>query len=299
MVRLALLAIIVVFVLQVRGIAAADLILKIPANDPAHAQMRLLNQRGLLSSPRASLTVDRYDIALALIEPMSLFIALADTTDPRNISTEQRRLREQAVKAVSNLSREEMAQLLSAANQLLLAYADVIEALSPELTGKAKSALERIRRMADGVGSLKDDTHLVFRISVDPKAEPDNIGKPLPLLPINQTDLIARPFTGASTVESEYGVRPANTMEAAMDIAFGRFQLLSKLSALPGQDPSLLVIRPDQLSGSAMFRLEYNIGKINDLSIAGIVEYHILRSYEEPGNTSTRIGAVGGVDIRW
>jgi len=298
MVRLGLLAMVFVLVLQVRGMAAGDLIHKIPANDPAYAQLRLLNQYGMLSSPPASLSVDRYDIALALIEPLRLFIALADTTDSRNSSTEQRRLREQAVKAVSNLSREEMAQLLAAANKLLLGYADVIEELAPDLTGKAKSALERIRRIAAGA-SLKDDSRLIFRISVDPNAEPDAMHNPLPLLPIRQTDLVARPFTGGTAGDNEFGVLPANTMEAAMDIAFGRFQLLSKLTALPGQDPSLLVIRPDQLSGSAMFRLQYNIGKINDLSIAGIVEYHILRSYEEPGNTNTHIGAVGGVDITW
>jgi hypothetical protein len=307
MVRLGLLALVFVLILQVRGTAAADLIHKIPANDPARAHLRVLDRYGMLPSSRASLfdrnterLMTRYDIAFALIEPLRLFIALTDPAETKDSSSEQRRLRQQAVQAVAPLSRDDMERLLISTSQLLHSFTVVIEELAPGLTDQAKSALLRIRRtMLQGAISANDDPRVIFRISVDPNAELDAMRNPLPLMLFTNNELEPKPFTGGSPDDPLVMRRPVNAMEAAIDMAYGRFQLFSKLSTLPGQDPSLLIIRPDQLSGSAMFRLQYNIGKIDDLSIAGIVEYHVLRSYDEPGGSSTRTGAVGGFSILW
>jgi len=308
MVRLGVLALGLILVLQVRGMAAADLIHKIPVNDPARAELRVLDRYGLLSSSRAGLfnkntelLLTRYDIAYALIEPMRLFIALATPTDALNNSSEQRRLHEQAARDISGLSRDEMIRLLDSANHLLTGFTDVIEELAPGLTTQAKDALDGIRGyVLKGTTLGRGDPRVILHISLDPNVEPDPMGNPLPLLPLHHNDLVSTMVSGGASPESVKPIsRPVNVMEAAMNLAIGRFQLSSKLSTLPGLDPSLLVIRPDQLSGSAMFRLQYNIGKINDLSIAGIVEYHILRSYEEPGIANTSTGAVGGVSILW
>lgn len=301
MTRLGWLALVLLLLVQVRGMAAADLIQKIAANDPARAQLRLLDKVGLLPSSHATLfelPMTRYDVAFAMIEPLRSFIALTETPNA-NSSPEDRRLHTQVAQLLSTLSREDLLRLLTATEGLLNGYADLIEKLAPELPTKAGIALRQMRETTlKGVNTAKNDPHLIVRVSVDPNAVPDAMGNPLPLLPIHPSDIDPRPLPFSGGVSDSVRVLPANTMEASVNVIFNRLQLTTKIAKTPGSDWN--VIRPDQLSGSAMFRLQYLIGQINDnLSIGGIVEYHILRSSEESGISSTKTGSVAGVIILW
>jgi len=301
MTRFGWLALIFLFILQVRGMAAADLIEKVSAGSRAH--LHTLDKYGMLPSSRASLfggdaerLMTRYDIAFALIEPLRLFIAYTEPPVAKD-NSEQRRLREQAMRVMRNLSPDEKAQLLSVASQLLTSFADVIEKLSPGLPAQAKDALQQIRRWnLKGAISSRGDSHPVITISVDPNAESDAMGNPLPLLPFHRSDMEPKPFISEN--DSGYRVGPANSVEAMLNIVYKRFQLSGKISTLPGQEFS--TIRPDKLSGSAMVRLQCLLGQINDnLSIGGIVEYHILRSCEDTGTSNTRTGGMVGAIILW
>jgi len=301
MTRLGWLALVLLLLVQVRGMATADLIQKIPANDPARAQLRLLDKVGLLPSSHATLfelPMTRYDVAFAMIEPLRLFIALIEIPNA-NSSSEDRRLHMQAAQTLSMLSRDDLLGLLTATEGLLTGYADLIEKLAPGLPTKAGIALRQLHETTlKGANTSKNDPRFIVKVSVDPYAETDAIGRPLPILPpIHPTNIEPKPFIDGNG-NSIIGVLPAKSMEASVNVIFPRLQLTTKIAKTPGSDWN--IIRPDQLSGSAMFRLQYLIGQINDnLSIGGIVEYHILRSNEETGISSTKTGSMAGVIILW
>ncbi|MHB0935219.1 MAG: hypothetical protein ACYDCO_20420 [Armatimonadota bacterium] len=302
MTRLGFLGLALLLLMQV-GMAAADLIQKIPANDPARAQLRLLDKYGLLPSSHTTLfgkdaerLTTRYDVAFAMIEPLRLFIALTEIPTEKSPS-EERRLHTQAVQILSTLSRDEMLKLLAATDGLLDGYEDLIDKLAPALPKKAGAALQQIRENTlKGRQSSKDNSHLIVRVSVDPNAVPDTHGNPLPSY-LSDLEPKPLPFKGAES-DSVIARLPANTIETSVHVIFNRLRLTGKIANMPGADWN--IIRPDQLSGSAMVRLQYLIGQLNDdLSIGGIVEYHVLRSYEEPGVSNTRTGSVAGLIIQW
>ena len=309
MARLGWLVLVLLLLVQVRGMAAADLIQKVPANDPARAQLRLLDKYGLLPSSRATLfgrdaerLMTRYDVAFAMIEPLRLFIALNEPPTA-NSSSEASRLHTQAMQMLSALSRDEMLRLLAATERLLAGYADLIEKLAPELPNRAGHALRLLRETTlKGQRATKDDPHLIVRVSVDPNAVPDSLGNLLPPVFPRPSDTNPKPLPFIGDPDSSDGNRiwmlPTNTMETSVNIIFNRMQLTGKIYKTPGDDWN--IIRPDQLSGSAMVRFQYMIGQLNDnLSIGGIVEYHVLRSYEEPGVSNTRTGSVAGFILQW
>lgn len=309
MARLGWLALILLLLVQARGLATGDLIQKIPANDPARAQLRLLDKYGLLPSSRATLfgkdaerLMTRYDIAFAMIEPLRLFIALSKPPTA-NSSSEAIRLHTQAAQMLSALSRDEMLRVLSAAEDLLTGYGDLIEKLAPDMPDNAKRALKQLRETTlKGQRVSKDDSQLIVRVSVDPNAAPDPLSNLLPPVLSRSSDgnSKALPFIGdaGNGDGNRIWMLPTNTMETSVNIIFNRMQLTGKLYKTPGDDWN--IIRPDQLSGSAMVRFQYMIGQLNDnLSIGGIVEYHVLRSYQEPGVSNTRTGSVAGFILQW
>ena len=295
-----------VLLINMRG-SAGNLIQQVPAKSPAFAALRMLDQHKMLTTGRDALftgtaprsNVTRYDIALALIEPLSQFVALADTAGTVGSSPEQYLRRESAYRTFSSLSQNQLNHLLSAANQLLVGFADVIEELSPGLPAQAASALRKINKAATEY-KISDTTagnHLTLRVTVDPNVEPDPFRSPLPLLPIKRDEpdvqLMIAPRAGEQGL---LGVRPVNSLEAAVDLAFSGFRLYGAVSTLD-KDPRLL-IRPDQLSGSAMVGLQFNIARLDDLGITGILEYHVLRS-SDPVASNTNTGAVTGIGIIW
>jgi len=290
---------------------ASGIIQQVPAQAPAYKQLRLLEQRGMLSTVRENLLsgvpprqLTRYDFAFLLIEPLERFSALIEAQEnPSNLAPEQRQRKELAYQAISILSPDELDQLLATTTQMLLTFGDVIEELSPGLTNRAGTALRklglpRFRPWSKPAIALREnDASPVVRVAVDPKATPNSFGDPLPpLRPTHTVNPEVLAFSQGNRVSLPAGKRPINSLEAAIQFAYGPIRLYGSLASQPGQDPALL-LKPDS-SGKAMVGFQVNIGQINDLGVSGIFEYHVMRS-GDAGNVSVNTGAVGGIGLSW
>lgn len=291
--KLVWLALAIILLLQAGGFAA-DLVAPVSAKDPAFADLRVLDKYGMLNAHENLFTADhpvtRYDIAFELIPTLRSFVALVEV--PATNSPEERMRRELVNHLLATLSRDDAVKLLAATNHLLSGYYGEIEELAPGLASHAALALKKmLTPVSPGVGN-----RLTWHVSVDPNAQPDSLNNPLPLVPPHTGGTETRPFTiGRPADRILLGVRPVDSLEAAVDVTYSGFRLYGTFSTLE-HDPRLL-IKPDQLSGSAMIGLQFNIAEINDLGITGIVELHILRS-SDPTATSSNVG-MGGVGIVW
>ncbi len=280
---------------------ASNLMQQVSTKDPAYTALRLLDRHGLLADTRyilfselSSTTLTRYDVAFALIEPLRQFIALTDSRGG-DVPPETLHRRDVAYRLLSGLTPHDRIQVLATALQLTQDFADAIDELTPGLTKKAMPALRTLQqtpdlRNAQMTGRSDRSVHL----SVDTRAELETFGNPLPLLPTRRPDPNGQPM---STGGALY-VRPANSLEAAVDVALGRVRFYGTLATLPGQSTNF-IIRPE-LSGTAVVGVQFDFLKINDLGISGILEYHVQRTNGTGADDGdTNVGGVTGIGIRW
>lgn len=303
--RITLLAAVLVCSLH-RG-SAVGLIQQVSPKDPAFTQLHVLDKSGMLATARERVfpantlhPVTRYDVALALVEPLQRFIALTAPFGAVSSSLDMHYRRELMLRTVAGLKTDEMEKLLGATNYLLQNYGDAIEAIAPGLTTPAADALKKIRVSAAGVTITDNDEKLSWRVSIDPKAELNPIGNPLPLFPLKKLEPETQPFTSEGAPpppKALIGVLPANSMELALNAAFRGFRIYGSVSTLPGQDPTIL-LRPREISGSAMVGFQFNLGAFNDLGFSGNLEYYVLHN-GAPNTPNTNTGAAGGISVWW
>ncbi|HEX2951085.1 MAG TPA: hypothetical protein VHV83_16195, partial [Armatimonadota bacterium] len=213
---------------------------------------------------------------------------------------EQRRRAEMAYLTFSKIAPEDFDRALTSLSQLLRAFGTDVELLSPGLSSRASAALHKLTLPAFRPWVKNSALSPVVHLSITPHAQTDSINDG-PLAFISPTHggryaLFARTSKGGDQ-QSVVGTRPVTSLEAAADVAFGRFKLYGSIGTLPGQDPTMMILRPDG-TGKAMLGLQVDVLQIRDLGISGIFEFHIMRS-GDPTNLDTNTGAVGGVGLNW
>lgn len=287
---------------------AADLIQQVPTDAPAYGQLRQLAQGGMLPTTRESLftatpprALTRYDIGFLLIEPLQRLSALIAAQESDDLTAEQHRRNELATFAVSSMTAAEFNDLLGAARALHLAFSDVIDELSPGLSREAAIALRKLGQNKYRPWFPANDKGMpVLHISIDPTATPETIGNPLPLPTTHVGGPSALSLRGDGAADPSVALpsRPATSLEAAVDLALGRFRLYGSVATIPGQDPSLS-LNPITLGhGKAIVGFQMDLARVKDLGISGLLEYHMIRS-GEPGNENTDTGIKGGIGIVW
>jgi hypothetical protein len=88
-----------------------------------------------------------------------------------------------------------------------------------------------------------------------------------------------------------------SSLEAAVDVAFGRFHLYGSVATLPSEDPTQTVLKADG-SGRAMLGLQVGIMQLKNLGISGILQYQVVRS-GDPMNPDTNTSLGGGIGLSW
>lgn len=313
--RFVRLSLVCIFLLTVWSIGrAADLLTQVPTNDAVYAQLQLLDHRGLLAEGQGKLlseprqrSLTHYDIAYLLVEPLERCVALVSVQEAQSSLPEQRRRAEMAYLAISKLSSTETDELLTTLEQLLRGYSSDINQLSPGLAIRTLPALRKLRSPSFQPWLKTQETDSadlmpVFHVSITPHAQTGSSSDRLSFL-IPPTGgrmaLFQRGETGHGSGEPAIiSTRPMSSLEAAADLAIGRFRVYGSLSTLPGQDPAMMILKPDG-TGKAMLGLQIDVLRIKDLGISGIFEYHIMRYGDDPRNLDTDTGAVGGIGLHW
>ncbi len=288
---------------------AADLIDQVPVTASAYAQLRQLGQQRMLAegweaqlnrAPQHPLT--RYDFAFLLIEPLERFCTLVQAQENAGLTPEQRRRNDLALETIRALTPAELDNLLVTTNKLLVSFSDAIDELSPALSTQATSALRKL-----GLPRFRPWFDSVMRITtLDPEVHikvnntaPDPIGNPLSLVP---THTASAPLGHALAFSADGGdhaaptLRPANSLEAALDLALGPLRVYGAIGSLPGKDPVTMF----KLDGNrtSMLGVSVDVLHLNSISINVIGEVHFVRT-GDPGNTDLSAGAVGGIGVSW
>ncbi|HEY3378866.1 MAG TPA: hypothetical protein VGL77_15380 [Armatimonadota bacterium] len=301
-----------------------ELMSNVPLNDLTYTQMRQLDRWDILSDGQDKLreesrqpVLTRYDMAFLLVEPLErcvAFVAMQET--PTSVLPEQRRRAEIAYLALSKLSPTDFDQMLVIMSQLAKTFASDIDQLSPGMSARATTALRKLTlphfRPWTPAKGTSDVPTPVIHLSINPHVQQSTATGFLNLSFLSPTQggrtnlfttripRVAAPSTSGSGDASEaaiVGSRAVSSLEAAVDVAFGRFRLYGSLATLPGQPPMLTIIKPEG-SGKAMLGMEVDLVRIKNLGISGIFEYHIMRS-GEPANYDINTGAVGGIGLNW
>jgi hypothetical protein len=278
---------------------AVDLIGTVPPTTPAYAALRTLGERGLLGAgwnDALNKPLTRYDAAFMLIEPLQRLTALVEVNATAAPAPEVQRRRDLATRALTQLTQAQYQSAVSAAVLATTTFGDAIDALSPGLTRRATAALRRMGERdyrAPVMTAAAPASSGAVRVSVDPHARVETIGNPLPAPPpVGPSALMLR---GSGDGGAGGGTRAVNNLEAAVDVALGHLRLYGTVSALPGRDPAAL-LRAD--SGRAMLGMRMDFGRIRELGISGMLEYHVMRS-GDPSSPNTSSGAVGGIGLAW
>lgn len=304
-----LLAISLLLALPLAGLTTAAT-QAVPTDAPAYTQLRQLSKANLLSTAGETLLsgipprmLSRGEFTAALIEPLERLTALVAAQDtPGLVSPPQRRQQELAYRAVSSLTASEFEVLRTTAAALLRTFAADIEDASPGLPARATTALGKLAqpryrpwmRAVDQPAGIRPS----YTFSLNPRVVPDSLRDPLPLLPSRASghDVLFMKSADVTADTAAVGTRPLNSMQAAMDFAFGRWRLYGSVASLPGQVPSL-VLRAGG-TGKAMLGVQFDIGRMSDIGITGIVEYHIVRS-GDPATSNVDTGALTGIGLSW
>ena len=290
---------------------ADEVTLFAPASDATCVQLRQLDHWGLLaddqakvlSSPKYS-TLQRYDVAYILVEPLERCIALVAVQDDPQAPPQQRRRAEVAYFAVSNLSALEFDQVLNSLTKLLIGYHLEIEKLAPGLFRRATPALQKLllpeyrtwmERGNDNTPEMTPRIH----VTIGPHSTDDPLQSRLDFLaPVQGSRSIFSSRAMETSPEDPIiiGTRPVSSLEAAVDVAFSGVRLYGSVGTLPGQDSSSMLFSTG--AGQAMLGVEIGLTKINNLGISGILEFHVMR-YGDPTNPDTDTDAVGGIGLHW
>ena len=287
---------------------AVELIQQVPAGSAAYAQLALLAKVGMLSSGQDALRpnaanrlLTRFDFGVQLVEPLRRFIALVEATDAPNVDPVQRMRQELAYNAVKTLSAGDFDKVLLATAQLLTTYSDIVGGMYPDLPKQAGEALRKLQQkqyrpwiLQQAAQTHPDSAHLL--VSLTPKAPPDDIRNPLPVTPslLNTHDALAMIGGDGASDDPVVGSKPVNTLQAAIDVAFGSYHLYGSLATLPGEDPAAL-IKPDP-NAKTMIGIQFPL--LSNLGLSGFVELHRLRT-GDPGNANITTAAMGGIGVSW
>jgi hypothetical protein len=304
---------IVFFSTTLTATRADEVTLFAPASDATCAQLRQLDQWGMLSDDQDKVhaspnytTLKRYDVAFMLVEPFERCIALITVQENPQALPEQHRRAEVAYFAFSKLLPIECDQVITTLTKLQLSYHTELEKLAPGLTHRAAPALQKLSLPAyrpwleEGTKATSDDTPRIH-VTIGPHSPDDPLKSRLDFLAPEQgsrSSFFTRSLPSSSSgSEIMIGSRPVSTLEAAVDVAFSGVRLYGSVGTLPGQDPATMIFRPDGI-GQAMLGVEIGLTKINNLGISGIFEFHVMR-YGDANSTDTDTGAVGGIGLHW
>lgn len=290
----------------------ADLVETVPSNNSAYTQLISLYKFGIIPSLPDKLRdsgrthpLTRYDVAFLLVEPLERCVAFVRAQESSaSLQPEQRRRAEMIYLTFSKLPVADMNQAISMLTQLLDAFGPDIDQLSPGMSTRAASALQKLKQPSFRPWIKTSDGLLggmpVIHLSINPNAQTDSLnGGPLAFIAPQQGGreaLFARKDS-PSVDTGMIGSRPVSSLEAAVDIAFPRLRVYGSVGTLPVQDPMASLMRADG-SGKAMLGVEVDIAHIKYLGISSIFEFHIMRS-GDPTDPDTNTGAVGGIGLNW
>jgi hypothetical protein len=301
----------VVLLLSALLVHAEDLVEPVALTSHAYSALTTLANAGLLSDapqtireaattahPTATLT--NYDFASALSEPLAQVTAYITCLDAATPTATERRRRDLFSTSLAHLTAVQQREAISALRELLTTFRASLEDLAPGLANAAETALTRIALpntplpapLLTTPGTTSPDPVVTVHVGTGTRSgfAGDNLFTPgahPELLPTAAT--LGTPGSAGVPGAS----RPANTLEAAVDVALGRFSLYSALSTLPGSDNLL------SLDGStARVGLEVGLGRANALGITGIVELSVTNTHAQ-GAPPMAAGASTGIRITW
>jgi hypothetical protein len=292
----------------------ADLTASISTTDQTCAHLRQLDRWGLVPAVQRKLLygkgqrpLTRYDVAFLLIEPLERCIAIVDVQDAPKAAPEQQRRADMAMVTFAKLTPAEFDTLVENLRLLVQSYAADIDQLMPGQSHRAAVALMKLTqpqyRPWMKAQPESADAGPTFHWHISPNVPLDSFSIPFALLTPVKGETKSAPLSMRTLGDKTDANQPVtssqsvSSLEAAVDLALGRFRLYGSLATLPGQDPATVILNPDG-SGKAMLGLEVGLMRLRDVGISGILEFHIMRS-GDPANLDTNTGAVGGIGLSW
>ncbi len=250
--------------------------------------------------------VSRYDFADSLIEPAERCVAIAVAHSGKELTPAQKRRNELLTNLLQNMKQKDIDNIFETIYILSDEFSYDIEQLVPGLPLRIKEAFKIIKdEKISFVSNKQDSTDNIvntFHFSVSTLPNPNSILSPIHYTPadlvpnMTGSQLLMQRSPGDDSIPVNINLKNTASLEASLDIAINRALLYGSISSIPSKNPLDSII-PDG-TGKAMVGVKYDLITINNFDIAGIVEFHIIRTGES-GNRDIKTGAVGGIGIKW